>query len=214
MAGTHKPTQMEATLEVRWFGPGPSPGGLAAWFDDLGAPGPQRRTDTYLLLPGTDDLGVKLREGGEAFEIKLRQQDLGDAKLAGVSGRLERWEKWSFPVRDDVCREAALGLPPASLVDVEKDRRMMSYRLAGDGSAIRAHEGEGDGCSVELTALTVQGSDWWSVGFEAFGSEARLHDALRATEEAVFALATAGSAVLAAALSCGYPAWLHTVASS
>lgn len=202
---------METTLEVRWFGPGRTPEHLVARFDGLGAPAPVSRTDTYVLLRGTDDLGVKLRAGGEAFELKLRQHDLGGTKLAATAGNLERWQKWSLPVADAACRAAALGLPAESLVDVEKHRRLVNYRLAPDGSVALVDERAGDGCSIEITSLLVKGAEWWSLGFEAFGAEDRLADALAASADAYFAGATAESAVLALSTSCGYPAWLHLV---
>lgn len=203
---------METTLEVRWFGRGQPPDDLGGRFDALGAPAPEKRTDTYVYLPGTNDLGVKLRDGGAALELKLRQHDFGETKVAAVSGNLERWQKWSFPVDDDACRAAVLGLPSPSLVEVAKRRRLVTYRLAPDGSARPAGERRGDGCSVEITALAAQGSEWWSLGFEAFGSQERLADALTAGAEAFFAEATNVAELLAGALSCGYPAWLPKIA--
>lgn len=201
---------METTLEVRWIAPGRPPDALTRRFGDLGAPGPQGRTDMYLCVSGTDDLGVKLREGGKAFELKLRQHDFGDTKFAvGVAGNLERWQKWSFPVTDAACQAAGLGLPGGSWVKVEKNRRLVTYRLAGDGTVAMVDEREGDGCSVEVTSLVVNGSEWWSLGFEAFGSTDRLADALTATTEAFFAGAELSGA-LAGTPSCAYPAWLHT----
>lgn len=202
---------METTLEVRWFAPGRPRDALTRRFDDLGAPGPQSRTDTYLAISGTDDLGVKLREGGQAFELKLRQHDFGAAKLtAGAAGNLERWQKWSFPVTDAASRASRLGLPGESLVEVEKNRRLLTYRLAPDGSASPVEERAGDGCSVELTRLMVRGREWWSLGFEAFGSQDRLADALTAATGA-FLAAGAVAAALDGARSCAYPAWLGTV---
>ncbi|MGH8972616.1 MAG: hypothetical protein ACRD0C_05370 [Acidimicrobiia bacterium] len=204
---------METTLEVRWFGPGPPPDDLARRFDELKAPGPEGRTDTYLLLPGTDDLGVKLREGGKALEFKLRQHDFGDTKLvAAAAGNLERWQKWSFPIEDPACRSKALGLPAGSWVDVEKRRRLVTYQLAPDGSAVPAPERAGDGCSVEITSLVARASEWWSLGFEAFGAQDRLADALTAGAEAFFSGATGLSGLLSRAPSCGYPGWLQKIA--
>ncbi len=204
---------METTLEVRWFGPGRPPEGITHRFEALGAPAPERRVDTYLQLAGTDDLGVKLRGGAAALEFKLRQHDFGDTKVAGaVAGNLERWQKWSFPVEDATCRTAALGLPAASLVEVDKRRRLVTYRLAPNGSAVPGGGREGDGCSVEITSLTAQSTEWWSLGFEAFGSQDRLADALTATAEAFFAGGAKVSELLTGALSCGYPAWLSEIA--
>ena len=203
---------METTLEVRWFDLGRPPDVLTRRFDDLGAPGPQSRTDTYLAAPGTDDLGIKLRERGDAFEVKLRQHDFGEAKLAaGAAGNLERWQKWSYPVAGTDCRASRLGLPGESLIEVEKNRRMVTYRLSPDGSVTLVDERTGDGCSVELTRLVVRLREWWSLGFEAFGSQDRLADTLTAAAAAFFGGAEC-SGVLAGARSCAYPAWLHTTA--
>lgn len=202
---------METSLEIRWFGPGQAPVVLAHRMDELGAPDPDDRTDTYLRLPGTEDVGVKLRDRGQAFEIKLRERNLGESKLNGTpTGAVERWQKWSFPIADPACRAAGLGLPGESLVDVDKSRRLLTYRLAPDGSVALADERDGDGCSVELTALVVRGAKWWSVGFEAFGTEDRLADALAASAGAFFAAAE-WSGALAGARSCAYPAWLVAV---
>jgi hypothetical protein len=204
---------METTLEVRWFDPGRPPDVLTRRFDGLGAPGPQSRTDTYVAAPGTDDLGIKLRQGGEAFEVKLRQQDFGETKLAtGVAGNLERWQKWSYAVADPDCRASSLGLPGESLIEVEKNRRMIIYRLSPDGSVSLAEERAGDGCSVELTRLVVRRREWWSLGFEAFGAQDRLADALTASADAFFAGGSVAGA-LDGARSCAYPAWLHAAAA-
>ncbi|MGH9003882.1 MAG: hypothetical protein ACRDYV_12210, partial [Acidimicrobiia bacterium] len=101
---------METTLEIRWFGPDQAPDTLIRRFDDLGATDPAERTDTYVPLIGNDSAGVKLRDGGTAFEIKLRQADLGRAESPYMpAGNLERWQKWSFPVVDPACRVAGLG---------------------------------------------------------------------------------------------------------
>lgn len=202
---------METTVEARWFGPGRPPDALTRRFDELGAPGPDRRMDAYLSLAGTDDLGVKLRAGGDAFELKLRQHDVGEARFAGGAvGQLERWQKWSFPVADAACRASGLGLP-GSWIEVEKNRRLVTYGLAADGTVSRVEARQGDGCSLELTSLVVNGSVWWSLGFEAFGSQERLRHALTATADAFFAGGGVGPA-LNGARSCAYPAWLQAAA--
>ncbi|MGH9036462.1 MAG: hypothetical protein ACRD0O_11920, partial [Acidimicrobiia bacterium] len=176
---------------------------------ELGAPGPARRMDAYLRLSGTDDLGVKLRAGGDAFELKLRQHDFGEARFTGGAvGHLERWQKWSFPVTDVACRASGLGLPGGSWIEVEKHRRLVTYGLAADGPVSRVEARQGDGCSLELTSLVMHSSVWWSLGFEAFGSPERLRHALTATADAFFAGGDVAPA-LDGARSCAYPAWLQ-----
>lgn len=197
---------MYTTVEVRWFAPGSPPEELERRFDALGAPGGETRRDTYLDLPGAPELGVKLR-GGERLEVKLRECEFGETRLAGgPAARLERWKKWSFPVGPSGCLPAGLGLPEGSWLDVDKSRRMVTYRLTGDGDVLPAEEWPDEGCSLELTSLVVGGQQWWTVAFEAFGD--RLVDALLAAAEEFFRVPEPAEA-LAGARSCAYPAWLQ-----
>lgn len=199
---------MYATVEARWFAPGRPPEVLERRFDDLGAPGPEARTDAYLHLPGAPELGVKLRADGQRMEFKLREAEFGETRLAGgPAARLERWKKWSFPVTAGHRSVPGLGLPAGSWLEVGKDRRLVTYRLTRDGAVLPAAEWPDEGCSLELTALESGGRKWWSVAFEAFGD--RPVDALLATTEEFFRVPGAGEA-LEGTLSCAYPAWLQT----
>ena len=60
---------MVASTEVRWFFPGEPSAETWAWVrsGDLGAL-QSPRTDEYLVLPGRETTGIKLREG--LFEVK------------------------------------------------------------------------------------------------------------------------------------------------
>ncbi|HEV7862505.1 MAG TPA: hypothetical protein VGR20_07380, partial [Acidimicrobiia bacterium] len=62
---------MQQTAELRWFFRGPPPGPVVAWFERAADP-PQTRSDSYLVLPGTDALGLKVRGGTTRFELKVR----------------------------------------------------------------------------------------------------------------------------------------------
>src|SRR5687768_962385 len=57
---------MDRTAELRWFRREPFPGPVVTWFADAAAP-PVTRSDTYLVLPGTDALGVKVRGGSTSL---------------------------------------------------------------------------------------------------------------------------------------------------
>jgi hypothetical protein len=156
--------------------------------DELEAEDPQRRTDTYLCLPETEALGVKLRDGGVALELKLRDQISREEFPEGVAGSLELWRKWSFPVKDARSIDR-LSLPVEAWVTVEKARRL-------------AHHPD---CQVELTELRVAGQEWWTLGFEASG--ARPVEALAAALGDFFDDSALVETVLGAR-SFGYPAWL------
>jgi hypothetical protein len=190
---------MDRTAELRWFWRGPPPGSFVAWFERAAEP-PVTRTDEYLVLPGTDALGVKIRGGTTKFELKLRPRAPDVLTLpGGISGQLEEWQRWSFS-RPGISRVVPrLGLPKQRWQAVTKERRMATIPHGGAA-----------GCRVELTALQTGSQRWSTVGFESYGPESELVPALTGAAEGVF-----GSldlpAGLGADLSCGYPGWLATL---
>lgn len=184
---------MDRTAEVRWFAPGPPPALLGRRMDDLGAKGPERRTDEYLCLPETEALGVKLRDRGAALELKLREQALGETEFpGGAVGSPELWQKWSFPVVDEEAR-TGLGLPTQAWLAVDKVRRLADY----------------PDCSAELTELQAAGEEWWTLGFEAFGND----QLVKALTGAVADFLSESALVeeVRRARSWAYPAWLRTL---
>ena len=196
------------TAEVRWFFEDEAPEPICRWFLTH-ADEPQQRVDLYLPLFETDALGTKLREGGTHLELKLRTEQLGPWDLfAGVVGNVERWQKWSMPLV--ACDGAALG-EGLSCIEVEKRRRMVTYGLAPDGTAFPAgDDAAASGCRVELTQVRAAGREWSTLGFEAFGEEPTLLQALTAAAHAAF-----GEMELEWKLgvesSCGYPGWLQAL---
>jgi hypothetical protein len=190
---------MDRTAELRWFRREPFPGPVMAWFDHAGEP-PATRSDSYLVLAGTDALGVKVRGGGTSFELKLRPRPGAPLALPpGGAGQLEEWQKWSFS-RSGITRLLPrLGLPKDRWVTVGKQRRMATTPYRG-----------GAGCNIELTALEAVGQSWTTLGFESFGPPADLVPALEAAAEKFFA-AVELTGGLGTELSCGYPGWLATL---
>ena len=190
---------MNRTAELRWFLRTPPPGAVVAWFERATGP-PQTRTDVYLVLPGTDALGVKIRGGTTSFELKLRSRPGSPTGLpGGVSGLLEEWQKWSLR-RSAITRFLPrIGLPKGQWMAVEKMRRMT-----------RIGYGRHSGCNVEFTALEASGQTWSTLGFESFGPEPDLVPALEAAAEQFFAAVDLSGAV-DTWRSCGYPAWVATL---
>jgi hypothetical protein len=89
-------TEGVRTLEVRWIFPGELAGAVTGWFARF----PVKTTvleDAYLLDPYLPGLSVKVR-GEQALEVKMYRGSPGLLEVAGrVGGRLESWQKWSFP---------------------------------------------------------------------------------------------------------------------
>lgn len=197
---------MDRTVEVRWFSEGRPSSSLVEWFDGLHA-NEERRTDIYLRLLETDALGVKLRDGGDKLELKLRDRDFGRRGFAnGISGTVGRWQRWSFPSRPI----AGLGLPSEHWLEVTKVRRLVTYGLASNGTVSLVDHPVADGCHAEVTGLLVGGKDWWTVGFEAFGSAENLLGGLATAVDAFFGQ-KAFVDELESASSYAYPAWLRTL---
>jgi hypothetical protein len=190
---------MDRTAELRWFFRRPPPQPVVDWFEKAADP-PETRTDCYLVLPGTDALGVKVRGGTTRLELKLRPRPPERLGLpGGVTGDLEEWQRWSLP-RPAITRLfPRLGLPKERWIEVTKERRLTTIAYRGDA-----------GCRVELTALRSQGQEWSTVGFESYGPDADLVPALEAAADELFgSIDLPGN--LGADLSCGYPGWLATL---
>jgi hypothetical protein len=165
------------SLEVRWIHLGRLPAVLAERL------GPFRealevREDCYLTDPALPNLSVKIR-GGAEFDVKVFRHSPGRLSLpGGTRGRLEMWEKWSFPLAGGPWR-----LPDgASWTRVEKVRRRRSFALADGVLAERPlAEAALPGCSLELTEVAIAGDVWWTLGLEAVGPLDTLHRDLQAT---------------------------------
>ena len=154
------------SLEVRWILPGPLTAAAAGWFGRFPA---ETRVveDAYLLAPRLPGLSVKLR-GGRALEVKAYRGSAGPLELAGrAHGRLESWQKWSFPHGPPGYDRGE----PAGWGPVSK-RRRISWFSQATGVRVPGLGGE-PRCAVELTEVELRGEAWWTLGFEATGPAGR-----------------------------------------
>jgi hypothetical protein len=197
-------TEAVRTLEVRWIFPGRMDSAVAGWFGRFPA-GTESREDTYLLDPRLCGLAVKIRGGG-ALEVKAYRGSPGFLEVAGrARGRLETWQKWSFPLR--LPSGDCGGLP--GWMAVHKRRRISKFSTAGGTAVARGPEtGQQPRCEVELTEVHARGQDWWTLGFEASGTADLLRRELEATAALVFAHALPGGVVPGPADSRSYAQWL------
>lgn len=196
---------MLLTAEVRWFVRGRISDDLLAWFGKdfplLETQPP--RVDIYLPIPTDDGIGIKLREG--RIEIKRRYGSLGPLTLApGVAGIPELWRKWTF----SPIAPGENGLE--GWVAVQKTRLVRNYAVGAEGERpvpIPHTQSPERGCSVELTEALANGQVWWTIGFEATGSEAELVPTLKSVIEQT--LAGCDRLMLDLDRAYGYPHWLR-----
>jgi hypothetical protein len=163
---------MLISIELRWFYPGTIPIETNDWFNtqasgELVEP-PEAREDFYLQIPECEYLGVKLRQ--QRLEIKLRQSELGVLRFGdNLEGKVEKWAKW-------MCEDnTAENLLP---VDVIKNKPWVGVKK------VRSQR-RYPNCNFELTQLNIQGNEWWTLGFEAFGAEVNLMENLQAAASLV-----------------------------
>lgn len=191
------------SLEVRWIFPGQLAAALVGWFGRFPA---EARVveDVYLLDPHLPGLCVKVRER-RALEVKVYRGSPGLLDVAGrACGRLESWQKWSFP--------HGLASPgsgdPAGWRPVSKRRRISRFSLAGPARAGAPGLGGEPGCAVELTEVDAGGEAWWTLGFEATGRADALRTELDAAAALVFVQALPGGVELGLRDSTSYAQWL------
>jgi len=192
------------SLEVRWIFPGQLETAVAEWLERFPAES-QSREDTYLVDPQLHGLSVKVR-GGLALEVKVYRGSPGILDLAGrARGRMESWQKWSFPVNAPGQDSGDLrGWSP-----VRKRRRICRFSLASGPVASQATGlGQQPRCAVELTEVFTSGQDWWTLGFEATGPAELLRTELEATAALVFAQVLPGGVAPGPDDSRSYAGWL------
>ena len=209
MTMTAEPTQILVTeavrsLEVRWIFPGQPEAAVAGWFGRFPAR-VESREDTYLVDPQWRGLSVKVR-AGRALEVKAYRGSPGLLEVAGrARGRMEYWQKWSFPFSPPGQDSAG----PAGWTPVRKRRRISQFALASGQIVARAPGPGGEpGCEVELTEVRTRGQDWWTLGFEATGPADLLRSALETTAALVFAQALPGGVEPGPDESRSYAEWL------
>lgn len=193
------------SLEMRWIFPGRPAAAMARWFGRF----PAQTTaleDVYLLDPHLPGLSVKVRER-RALEIKAHRGSPGPVELAGPArGRLECWQKWSFPL-DSPGQGSG---DPAGWRAVSKKRRISRFSQAsGPTRAYVPGPGQGPGCAVELTEFCTRGETWWTLGFEATGPADVLRGQLEAAAALVFAQALPDGVELGLDHSMSYAQWLR-----
>src|ERR1039457_7057749 len=148
-------TEAVRSLEVRWIFPGQLEAAVAGWFGRFPAR-LESREDTYLLDPQLPGLSVKIRGGG-ALEVKVYRGSPGILEVAGrARGRLEFWQKWSFPFSPPgPDRGERAGWRP-----VRKRRRISRFSRASSQIVARVPgPGQQPECGVELTEIRVRGQD-------------------------------------------------------
>lgn len=211
---------MQNSAEIRWFWSSPVDG-IDSWFHSgpFRPGGGEPRQDDYLVDPRQVELGIKKRgkkKDGPGIEVKgLVGRLSSNFELGTLVGQGELWTKWST---------AALTLDGMTTVPTHKVRLLRKFAVTVEAvREIQLDEKENpsdpgdplpkEGCNLEFTKVSLDdtGPEWWTIGFEAFGSFDSVEKVLRRTCEHL-AAGPLPSFVAGAELS--YPAWLALQSSS
>lgn len=173
------------TAEIRWFVKGNIPKEINDWIQNLKGEIEYQtpRTDLYLNIKDTPNLGVKFREG--RFEVKQKMAELGELIYGSNSGNAELWKKWSFEARDEKIQFA--DIINKEWVEVIKSRKLKKYIVTNEGEIKEGFDNyQSDGCNLELTEVAIQSSIWWTLGLETYGNEKTLSQNLNAAFQHIF----------------------------
>ena len=183
--------------------------------------GEKGRVDEYLLFPGCDSVGIKLRGAHDPknvqYEIKAIVGTPAPAlPRKDVAGRIDHWVKWSTK-GEALGPAAALFKQKSRWVSVAKRRyqRTMNFETATpvemNYPISPSTPMPNIGCHFELTEIQSEGEKWFSFGFEAFGPRLETPRVLSVSVE--FFLNTMGlppDCELVSGASMSYPFWLAT----
>ncbi|MGH8929935.1 MAG: hypothetical protein ACRDZO_04690 [Egibacteraceae bacterium] len=205
------------SAEARWFFKGAIPKAVDDWFLDGNRVEPEVRVDRYLVFPGCDSVGVKLRDadgsqGGE-FEIKAL---VGASQVTrftrDVTARTDAWVKWTCPAQAFLQGPRAMRSAESSWVTVTKQRSLRRFSLDGDVCVeVEADQHPDGGCDAELTALEVNRTPWWTFGFESSGPREAVRSHLLAVASRW--LDRGSPCDLGVIQSASYPTWVAGIAA-
>jgi len=197
------------TAEIRWFVKGDIPKTVHSWFKKhTGIYEEQpERTDVYLDIKDSGNLGIKFREG--RFEVKQLINELDILTLPPqVTGKAELWKKWSFNSAESELPHA--DIKKGEWIEVTKTRQLQKLIFDQKGNI---HGGfdqfQSDGCNVELTKVEINQSVWWTLGLETYGKGDNLNNNLQSAFEFVFS--NFKLSLFRQESSYGYPAWIKSI---
>jgi len=156
------------SLELRWFFEGPLPDEISEWCLKKGFLKERTRTDTYLLFPSSD-LGVKLRDGKLQIKYLISAEEF-HSEDHEISGKMETWRKSSLPLKDPSTNPFQDVEGPQIAVEKERDSRRYEVDPT-KGIVTPSDKRVAQGIMIEVTKLTIEGIQWWTLAFDALGEK-------------------------------------------
>ena len=197
------------TTETRWFWATDNLPDLCKWFTGetlFITKNVESRTDEYLILPGCQSTGIKLRAGH--LEVKILVADEGTFVFHdGVTGRVQRWIKWVF---EDQAVRSFSGTDSKDWQSVTKSRLLRRFSMNGKlMERSSEYSSPASNCHIELTkvALPQTSKTWVTLGIESYGKNLDQTEVLKKTAQRFFLQQPQIPNELTHATSLSYPEW-------
>jgi hypothetical protein len=210
---------MHISAEIRFFWEKAAPKDLEEWFSNeklhngINACARQTRTDIYLCPSGYGEVGIKKRDSQPGAEVKgMVMRGFADLATEPFAGPVDLWTKWICePLELNESKTIAVSktrlirtFDTYSIEPIEEEPRNKKY-LEWDRGASDSRLETSEGCVVELTKITIESSEWWSFGFESFGSMKRVASSLKSVATL---LSSRQAPKLSGGIIASYPEWL------
>lgn len=211
---------MLISAEIRWFWRDSAPAQLEGWFRTkeshpfvAGGGDEDGRTDDYVIIPDQTELGLKKR-GGPKGGVQVKSLVEARLSILGFPPFIGPTEIWT---KVDVI---ALSIERQPLLSIKKQRWLRKFDTQGSmpveielDSAEHPKDKRAlppNGCNVEFTKVTVQPTkqEWWTFGFEAFGSLSNIKNSLDAS---ACVLSLRSPPPLTGGVLMSYPRWLTEI---
>src|SRR5688572_10836818 len=179
-------TEMKSK-EARWFLSNEKVQPIKDWFLSLAKPqklGDDHiypRQDYYLIMPGVQNLGIKIREPKKdevtgkmktSLEVKRLISENNPIELKNHNrGYSNKWQKLSYELKEGGSDLLSINwsLPSSgnNWLRVDKDRILAKYD-AEHKSITGVNTDLDEACGIELTKIKINNSVYYSLGLEAF----------------------------------------------
>ena len=165
--------------EVRWFVKGKNYQ-IERWFNRNGSSFKKQkeRFDYYLNMLPLENISCKIREGKAEFKKQIGPLST-NINFEKFNGKVENWVKWSSDLKDSLAIPDQIDIDSnAQFIVIKKTRVLVIFKVEDNKPITRVKNGNypKEGCQVEYTRIKVGEKDeWYSFGFEAFGSRANIN---------------------------------------
>jgi len=173
--------------ETRWFLANEKVQPIKDWFQGLSKPKHFNvdeiypRQDYYLIMPGVENLSIKIREPKKdaatgkiktALEVKRLVSENEPLELKNNNnGYSNKWQKLSYELtetgNDLLSINSLLPFSGDNWLRVDKDRILAKYD-AKHNSIAGEDDYPDEACGIELTKVKLNNSVYYSFGLEAF----------------------------------------------